>query len=510
MIPKIAEKPTMVIAGPGAGKTHDMVKRIVDAIPDLKPNRILAAITFTNAATDSIKERLLKEIIHIPYNVFIGTNYSFFNKFILIPFSSLFTNVPMDKLFLEIDIRKLVDKLSTKNNNPAYRNAIRVKVQNNLIEQGKIPFDQIPHISAKLIKFKQVQQVVANKIQFLFKDEFQDTDTIQLKIFNAIRQSKKTTIYSVGDPEQYILGFTYNLRGVKKPSFKDIPITKFRIGCSEHVIESNRRSCEQIVEFTNNFHTILTQVSEVCSLQGAGVLFIADTDIDIIISKFIAYTQNIIDSCDNHKRLFLGFENKTFDGFIDKYKLLPISNEHGHTKSMLSESLGLISSATQLNSKQIRDKYKLDMVAYRKLGIKILELMINNIITSTTDLILILNNDFGIPCPNEAVNLDKKIDLLKKLMNSENYSCGNNYYTTIHKAKGLEADCVLVISKNQGELNKWLETDYEKRLNDKEDTCRIGYVGFTRAKQILCIACKKPIDKAVTEKLLSLKVKFIN
>ncbi|HDL08104.1 MAG TPA: hypothetical protein ENG35_05125, partial [Desulfobacteraceae bacterium] len=55
MIPKIEDKPTLMIAGPGAGKTHDMVDRIVGAIPDLRPNRILAAITFTNAATDSIR-----------------------------------------------------------------------------------------------------------------------------------------------------------------------------------------------------------------------------------------------------------------------------------------------------------------------------------------------------------------------------------------------------------------------------------------------------------------------
>ena len=84
MIPKINEKPTMMIAGPGAGKTTDMVTRIVEAIPELKPNRILAAITFTNAATDSIKSRLHNQI-QIPPNVFVGTNYSFFNQFILIP-----------------------------------------------------------------------------------------------------------------------------------------------------------------------------------------------------------------------------------------------------------------------------------------------------------------------------------------------------------------------------------------------------------------------------------------
>ena len=84
--------------------------------------------------------------------------------------------------------------------------------------------------------------------------------------------------------------------------------------------------------------------------------------------------------------------------------------------------------------------------------------------------------------------------------------CGNHYYSSIHKAKGLEADCVLVVAKDNGELGKWLETDYNERCNDKRDICRIGYVGFTRAKKILCIACKQEIEGSIKEKLKALGV----
>jgi DNA helicase-2/ATP-dependent DNA helicase PcrA len=104
MIPKITEKPMMLIAGPGAGKTTDMVTRIIQSIPKLRSNRILAAITFTNAASDSIKRRL-QEQVKISPNVFIGTNYSFFNQFILMPFASLFGYIGDEKVFLEIDVK---------------------------------------------------------------------------------------------------------------------------------------------------------------------------------------------------------------------------------------------------------------------------------------------------------------------------------------------------------------------------------------------------------------------
>ena len=188
MIPKIKEKPTMVIAGPGAGKTYGMVEKIVEAIPSIKPNRILAAITFTNAATDSIKNRL-QDIIQIPPNVFIGTNHSFFNQFIFLPFATLFDYVALDKLFLEIDVKKIVDGQCKNKSNPATRNVVRSRIVNKLLRDGKVPFEQIASVSAKLMENTRVRDVVCNRIQFLFKDEFQDTDTVQLRIFEAIRKA---------------------------------------------------------------------------------------------------------------------------------------------------------------------------------------------------------------------------------------------------------------------------------------------------------------------------------
>ncbi len=67
---KSNKKPVLVIAGPGAGKTHDMVDQILEAIPGLEAHRILAAITYTNAATANIKKRLAKICEPLFLNVF--------------------------------------------------------------------------------------------------------------------------------------------------------------------------------------------------------------------------------------------------------------------------------------------------------------------------------------------------------------------------------------------------------------------------------------------------------
>lgn len=67
-------------------------------------------------------------------------------------------------------------------------------------------------------------------------------------------------------------------------------------------------------------------------------------------------------------------------------------------------------------------------------------------------------------------------------------------YSSIRKAKGLEADAALVVAKSISELKKWLQTDQSARCADKQDKCRLGYVAFTRPREMLCIACLEQID----------------
>ncbi len=67
-------------------------------------------------------------------------------------------------------------------------------------------------------------------------------------------------------------------------------------------------------------------------------------------------------------------------------------------------------------------------------------------------------------------------------------------YASIRKAKGLQADAALVVAKGIAELKKWLQTDRSARVADKQDKCRLGYVAFTRPREMLCIACLKKLD----------------
>lgn len=57
--------------------------------------------------------------------------------------------------------------------------------------------------------------------------------------------------------------------------------------------------------------------------------------------------------------------------------------------------------------------------------------------------------------------------------------------TTIHKAKGLEADAVLVVAKTEKQILKWLNMTRANMESDTDEMYRLGYVAFTRPKRVL-------------------------
>jgi hypothetical protein len=61
---------------------------------------------------------------------------------------------------------------------------------------------------------------------------------------------------------------------------------------------------------------------------------------------------------------------------------------------------------------------------------------------------------------------------------------GDNF-RTIHKAKGIQREGVLVFAEDSDEVERWL---FSSRIAEDESSRR-GYVAFSRARKILCIAC---------------------
>lgn len=499
-------KPKLIIAGPGSGKTHNLVNEIASHIPLLAPHQILAAITYTNAATHSIKTKLEKKI-KIPPNVFVGTTYSFFNTFILLPYASIYGKAELDKIFIEYDVTKKATEITDKKtfNSPLERSKYLAGVQSNilkgLLNKGIIPFDQIAKISAELIQEKRIRYLVGNKIPYLFVDEFQDATAHQYQIFDAIRKEKKTIMYKVGDPEQYISNHT--IRGRKTPNFEKIPIMTVQSSCDVTEQTINRRSSKQIVDFINNFNTQIQQVSSKGESTISSINFIAQNDIDSIVQKF-QETTSVIEVTDDFVRFYLAFANNTYESVRQKYGLSTISNEHIKSHSKLSESLKIISAATGLSGKKLCLEYCLDPVQYRMLAVNLLKSTQNSANELKTYISIVLKLKL-----DHYVDFERLYERLKALTSSTNSVKKSELTTSIHKSKGLEADAVLIIARTNNELAKWLETDKPTRYADKTDQLRLGFVAFSRAKEILCIACLEKINAANRQKLTGFNVTFL-
>ena len=489
----LADKPTIVLAGPGAGKTHGMVNEIIAALADLQPHRHLAAITYTNAAAKTIRERLFK---HVPVqrNIFIGTTHAFLSRFILQPFATVFDELPGERIYGAIDVTSIATGGGKKTLASAKLNIAKAGITKRLVAKGVVPYDAMLSIAGRLLKQNAIRERVSHRLQFLFIDEFQDTDTRQLKLFDELRKAKHTKIYAVGDPEQYVTGFTYGTRGQKCPEFEKIPFFNFLKKSTRHEEILNHRANGELVDFANQFRCDFQQKAKKAHRGEFRVLCLDFDDLELGIKEFRRLTENI--ECEDNlvSRLYLGFENRTFDTIRERFGITPVSNDSRKTKTILGDALELLSLALGVSQRCAREQFDLTLLEWRRLGITVLR-MCQSADFNAEMFPKLLDRHFGDVASKSRIEaVQESLEKIKNVMVTGLHSSHSERCSSINKAKGLEADAALVVAKTSSELKKWLAIDRTQRQNDKRDTCRLGYVAITRPRELLCFACLKPLD----------------
>jgi len=501
------KRPQVVVAGPGAGKTHNMVKEIVSCVPQLHSCRFLAAITYTNAAAEVIKQRLHRIYQPSP-NIFVGTIHAFLNRFILAPYASVIEELSDDPIFMAID-PNIVDKNGKKLTGMS-KSIVRQRIYTALIKKGIVPYEQMGSMAANMIERSEVRRLVGHRLQYLFVDEFQDVDTTQHRVFDSLRKEGRTNIYVVGDPEQYISSFTYRVRSVKAPEYNKLPFFRFIKNGDCTDMSDNHRSCKEIVAFTNQFHARLNQDSVKGPRNIARVFLISDTHLENIVEKFQEISDREHSGKDSINRLYLGFENSTFDECRQQYGLVPVSNDGAVQKSLLAEALEVIAKCLGTSQRKARTTHDIAILEWRKLGIALIKKLRTGTIKTHDHLMDWLDEsltDAALDKSRSHGKTEMGVLLNAVLYNTERSD--TERMSSIHKAKGLEADAVLVVAKTLAELKKWCETDSAIRQKDKIDSCRVGFVAFSRAKEVLCIACRKKLDSDTKQHMRSLGVKIV-
>ena len=482
-------KPRLAEAGPGAGKTHTMVDEIVAAIQVLPPHRFLAAITYTNAAANTIHERLSERVQH-QHNVFVGTTHSFINRFVLAPFAELLSLFPEDRIYAPVDV---------------YEKGRGAGIYTeNLIKKGIIPYDAMVPKARDILMKPGIRHRICERLAYIFVDEFQDADIGMFEVFEHFRKVGETALYFVGDPEQYVMSFAY--RGHKVPAYDNIPFFRLKKKAELRTIKENHRSNGEIVAFANQFREDLRQQPAKPNRNEPRVLFIPATSLEEIVRRYQALSSNIETEEAQRTRLYLSEENATFDPIRGYFQLTRISNVGRKTQTLLGDALGVLSLALDRSQRRVCKEFELGRLQWRAVGIRLLkELRAGEY--GIEELKLFVSNIFGHDISKSRISL---LEDSLGVLNAELFKAGAAQMTelcaSIRKAKGLQADAALVVAKSVVELKKWLQTDRSIRVADKQDKCRLGYVAFTRPREMLCIACLKGADEELIQMLQNLGI----
>ncbi len=508
-----APKPKLVIAGPGAGKTHGMVDEIIAALLDLKPNRHMAVVTYTNSATNNIKKRL-GERIQIPPNVFIGTTHSFLNRYIVIPYSGLIHKEVNEELhFIQCGMDDILKRMFDKEEQDLdfkQKNYRKRVLTESMHKKGFITFDQTLNLAEKCFANDTVRYLVSNRLQHLFVDEFQDSDNKMFGIIEQLRKQKRTIIYCVGDPEQYIQSFS-----TAKKAFKNIPILKAAGKTTFDVIlnKTNRRSDGAIVNFINHFSKRIYKENtfeQSCynKEDGEPVTFISQAaDITLMLPQFFELCNKL--EIENNDRAIIAKNNIVTDKASMALNGNVISPEKSTKPSMLNEIKDTILTSLNMNQSLFCENYGKTPFDLKVIAVKVARAIRDETIQNENNFASFLKDNFDLSIDNlipiKVEDLRQRV-APKSLKNAIMVS-------NIHKFKGLESEAVLAVAKNEKELNLWLETDTTTRDEHDEratsDFPRLGYVAFSRARKLLCIACLEVITEETQQKLRDLSVKII-
>ena len=262
----------LVVAGPGTGKTLTLTHRIAYLIRKgiAQPERILA-LTFTRKAAQEMAQRISKLL---DGSVMVGVNVATFHGFCLEMLRSEGDKTGLPQGFTlcpETDARSLAGEvLAGFNANkrtvahfmkhlpemkagsimsqmaPQVEHQLAsmfLKYQSVLRELGMLDLDDLEMETLRL--FHDHADVVRDygvKFPWIFVDEYQDSNPIQVELLKALTQTGKSQICVIGDPDQAIYGFRGSDVGNFRRFKEDFP------GAKEIALTRNYRSTKEILQ----------------------------------------------------------------------------------------------------------------------------------------------------------------------------------------------------------------------------------------------------------------------
>lgn len=274
------EKNTLVIAGPGAGKTELLAQKacyLFETNLCRAPQKILA-ISFKKDSAKNLKERVLKRYGEEIKDRFISLTYDAFFKSIVDHFIySLPVNCRPNINYVIADdnmINEAFKKAANKNINldrsiiknenkkinsvtlPLDENSLEGKVWNYLLKgfdnnEAAITFSMITKLATYIVGTNpMIKRAIHATYSYVFLDEFQDTTELQYLFLKSCFKDSKSIITAVGDYKQRIMVWA----GALKTVFDDF---RSDFNADDFNLIMNYRSAPRLVSLQKAMYGIL-------------------------------------------------------------------------------------------------------------------------------------------------------------------------------------------------------------------------------------------------------------
>lgn len=392
-------------------------------------------------------------------------------------------------------------------------------------KEGIIHHEDVLYFAYKLLEeYPILLNHLSSKYPYIFLDEFQDTSPIQTEIIKKMSVTG-TVIGVIGDPAQSI----YKFQGASRQEFISFSLPN-QITYS---IENNRRCGSKIIEFLNHIRSgdELRQ-KPIAGAAETEVHFYEYNNMDDHIITFhelrsrlglvndyciLARNNDTVRQLRNAKSMDIwsAFDEADSDRekFIKKtlsaYKLVRDGRQELAVKEVIkafkTEEGGLLKSPFQ-------DKQYISLMFKRSLAVDLIELIgswkedffdhsLSDLYGTLYDFLkqknYLLKKISRGKIKEFADSTSIKL-LLDNLILPEEKS---SEIRTIHKAKGMEFESVLLYLSDIEEIQRLINPN----IDSNEDDTRILYVALSRAKDLLCIACP-PLDLETKTKLSSINL----
>lgn len=268
---------TVVIAGPGSGKTRVLAMKIAQLLRvEIAPPQGVACVTYTRMMARELEKRIYSLGVQERPNVVIGTLHSFCLGHVVQPFAKLYrlglpdpiriapqsiwdecldqarrtvTGTPFDPLqdqsyktsLVKYHLQR-IDIPFSEWEDQTYAEVL-TRHYDALNQRGFIDFDLVVKAALNLISNNElVRQSLHARFAWLAVDEYQDLGYPLFRIVTEIIDNTPTKLFAIGDPDQSIFDFAgTDPRYLHELAQRDDmqPVIK---------LDLNYRSSEQIVD----------------------------------------------------------------------------------------------------------------------------------------------------------------------------------------------------------------------------------------------------------------------